>query len=307
MVKAYLRYELAAYFGGLNTNRCVTHYDEENKQILTGCGEYVQLINITKGEIMKKISIKKNTQITYITKSFQEFPEFIACGCMNGDVVLINLSEEDAEHEVLSEHEVQVSCLDFNKQNNFQVSGSLDNTIIVWDTISYTAVVKFTGHSAPITNVQFVDFMYDKSQNNASYSKKDMMLLSSSKDGCLRIWDVNVQFCVDVIPSSKNEVTYFINQPLIGKDIYLYSTNTEDLVFIELGQFEKKSENSQNSYTVKTSYREVGRFSRDKFSKVNQIVCDEERGQIFLITEKNQIEILKIMNETEVKKKYKRK
>ncbi len=119
MVKAYLRYELADYFGGLNTNRCTTYYDEANKQILTGCGEYIHVINITKGEIMKKISIKKNTQITYISKSLQEFPEFIACGCMNGDIVLINLSEEDSEHEVLSEHEVQISCLNFNKRNNF--------------------------------------------------------------------------------------------------------------------------------------------------------------------------------------------
>jgi len=56
-----------------------------------------------------------------------------------------------------------VTCLSFNPSNNFLVSGSIDNTIIVWDTISYTAVVKFTGHSDTITHVDFVQ-MNDRSK-----------------------------------------------------------------------------------------------------------------------------------------------
>lgn len=87
MVKAYLRYELADYFGALNTNRCDCYFDNKNKKILTGCGEYILIINIVKGEIERKISIEKNTQISFITKNFQDFPEFIACGCYNGDIV----------------------------------------------------------------------------------------------------------------------------------------------------------------------------------------------------------------------------
>ena len=49
MVKAYLRYELADYFGALNTNRCEVYFDNKNKKILTGCGEYILIINIMKG------------------------------------------------------------------------------------------------------------------------------------------------------------------------------------------------------------------------------------------------------------------
>jgi WD40 repeat protein len=52
------------------------------------------------------------------------------------------MSEEEPELQVLSEHESQVTCLNFNHRNNFLVSGSLDNAVIVWDTISNTAVVK---------------------------------------------------------------------------------------------------------------------------------------------------------------------
>lgn len=52
------------------------------------------------------------------------------------------MSEEEPELQVLSEHESQVICLNFNHRNNFLVSGALDNAVIVWDTISYTAVVK---------------------------------------------------------------------------------------------------------------------------------------------------------------------
>jgi len=55
--------------------------------------------------------------------------------------------------------------------------------------------------------------------------------MSGSKDGCLRLWDVNVQFCLDVIPSSKNEVTGFTKMSLLGDNVYMYSTNTEELVF----------------------------------------------------------------------------
>lgn len=53
MVKAYLRYELADYFGGINSNRCVCYYDKQSKLIITASNEYILFMNITKGILSK--------------------------------------------------------------------------------------------------------------------------------------------------------------------------------------------------------------------------------------------------------------
>lgn len=138
--------------------------------------------------------------------------------------------------------------------------------------------------------------------SGAQKSSKDMYLMSSSKDGCLRLWDVNVQFCVDVIPSAKNEVTGFLKMPMLGANIYMYCTNTEDLVFLELGE----TKSDEGSVMTK-NYQERGRFKRDKFSKVNKLVCDYDRNLVFLVNEKNGIEVLRVLTEADVLKKWKRK
>lgn len=56
---------------------------------------------------------------------------------------MLNMNEEEIETQVLSEHESAITCMNFNSKNDYLVSGAMDNSVIVWDTISNTAIVKY--------------------------------------------------------------------------------------------------------------------------------------------------------------------
>lgn len=98
-------------------------------------------------------------------------------------------------------------------------------------------------------------------------------------------------------------MTAFQKLSQLGQEVYMYSTDTEDLMFIELGE----STPDQSKPQIKQYYQSKGKFNREKYSKINCLVQDQQRNLIFMLTDKNTIEVLRVMSEAEVVKKYKRK
>ena len=69
-----------------------------------------------------------------------------------------------------------VRCVAFDPQNpNILASGSVDNTIKIWDIESGACQSTLAGHNAPVTQVEFIDAD---------------TVVSSSHDGTTRAWDV---------------------------------------------------------------------------------------------------------------------
>jgi U3 small nucleolar RNA-associated protein 12 len=69
-------------------------------------------------------------------------------------------------------------------------SGSADTYIVIYDLIADTACFKLLGHNEQITNLaSFINL-------NPIRGNEETLLISSSKDGLLKIWDLEQQTCL---------------------------------------------------------------------------------------------------------------
>ena len=82
---------------------------------------------------------------------------------------------KDIVSYILKGHTDQVISVDVNKDNTLIISGSDDETIIVWSLKNRNIIKKLYGHQLKITKVEF--------SNDGNY------FLSASNDRCIFIWN----------------------------------------------------------------------------------------------------------------------
>ena len=75
------------------------------------------------------------------------------------------------------------------------VTGGADTDIIVWDLVSHTGLFKLRGHTDAVTRVAFID--------------QCARIVSCSKDGTVKVWDVGQQRCIQTLPGQRGEVWSF--------------------------------------------------------------------------------------------------
>ena len=256
MVKTYFRYTEANTFGHSTTNICNSILLEEQNTLILASGETVVFVNATNGDEKEKFSFEKKSNVTHIKLVEDEFTKFLLVGFEDGDVILkhLELERELAEEKdaIFLEHQAAVRSLDTNSDGNLLASGGDDNLVVLWDILAKHPVYKFVGHTQPVTFVKFVTI------GITDY------ILSGSKDGLLRLWDTSIRECVQVFRTNRNEVTCCLsfNQ---GKCLML-GTDSEELIFIEIGNFGKDQEKGIEIYL-----KERGRFTREYYGRVDVI------------------------------------
>ena len=111
----------------------------------------------------------------------------LAIGFSSGTIVVYDLSEEAfEERNRFSFHRSAVTCLCFSDDNTQLVSGSQDTYIVVYDLIADQAQFKLLGHKDHITQLQTFSIM-----NPYLKGLTQEILLTSSKDGFLKLWDLS--------------------------------------------------------------------------------------------------------------------
>ncbi|KAI0559148.1 WD40-repeat containing protein [Gracilaria domingensis] len=223
MVKAYLKYEQVAAFGVVasNTATCVEVKNENGlPYVACAAGDTIVVWNLRTGESVVRLgnaATRKAGPVQSITVSHRG--ETIAGGYADGSIRLWELSSRrDGMHSAFDEQEPQplmtfnghrsgVSCLAFEKiaarnlsnsetsvRPSTLVSGSNDGDIIMWNTAEGNGIFRLPAHHDAVTGV-----IYFKRQ-------LDSYIVSSSKDGTLRVYDVDTQHCVQTIVGYRSEV-----------------------------------------------------------------------------------------------------
>jgi len=85
-------------------------------------------------------------------------------------------SKKDKQPIVLRGHTKAVTALRFSSKGSILATGSVDNTIILWDTNKWVQIKNLHGHSSQVTSLAFI--------NN------DATLVSGGTDGLLKLWNV---------------------------------------------------------------------------------------------------------------------
>ncbi|KAK0537254.1 beta transducin [Tilletia horrida] len=117
-------------------------------------------------------------------------------------------------------HKSAVTTLAFDSQGLILASGSQDTDLILWDIVAESGLYRLRGHRDAITQVAFVpDLPVSEGQEKSASSgagagpssRRDpasaaRYLLSTAKDGFLKLWDLSLQHCIETAIPGKGEV-----------------------------------------------------------------------------------------------------
>lgn len=114
-------------------------------------------------------------------------------------------------------HRRAVSSLTFDATGMRLASASQDTTIILWDLVAETGLFRLKGHRDVVTDLAFVKSPQAGAGENEAVAASSSsaphadpnstgFLLSTSKDGLLKLWDLALQHCIETLVPAKGEL-----------------------------------------------------------------------------------------------------
>eukprot|EP01084_Bolivina_argentea_P047494 87524_1 len=237
-------------------------------------------------------------------------------------------------------HNNRVTCLTFNYDYTKMASAGFDTDIIVWDMIAQRGLFRLRGHIKPITKIQFIQINHllinnqnNKNNKNIKYTFDDdqdnEMLISSSRDTSLKLWELETQHCVQTIVGHKNEVWSFDiskNKQFIvsgGSDSEVYVWKIEPHIISDdddnlsdsddindVNMFISDNENEQDMVVSSISsirIRSLGTVScaamMGKKTRIVSIIYNEQNNLLFAQTNSSIIQLFYCRSNQEIKKR----
>ncbi|SCM11964.1 U3 small nucleolar RNA-associated protein 12, putative [Plasmodium chabaudi adami] len=209
MVKSYDRYEFEDCFGIVNSrsSNCIFF---NSSHILTGHDEGVSLWNVQEKEIKKKLIVPFvppyyffTYHVTYMCLS-EKNKNILAVGYMNGSIRLFDIFQNKIL-STFSGHTSAICKLKFNK-GNYLCSCSKDTSIILWDIVNDKGMYKLEGHTNAVNDIEFLEI----ENNDVENFINNNLLVSVSKDGLIKVWDLNIQMCVQTIVDCEDEINCLV-------------------------------------------------------------------------------------------------
>jgi len=201
MVKAYLRYQSQGVFGLIASNACNTAVTDDGKLVLSGANEQIAAWSLRKGTL--EACYRAPTvqhQVTHIVCKPGD-DNVVAAGYQDG-CVRVWYRAENKMALALHGHKTAVTCLIYSKNTFLLASASMDTDIVVWDTVAESGLYRLRGHRDQVTAIAF---LYNTT-GSPDEAKDPRLLVSSSKDQMVKIWDLSIQSCVQSIVDHRSEV-----------------------------------------------------------------------------------------------------
>ncbi|GMS82879.1 hypothetical protein PENTCL1PPCAC_5053, partial [Pristionchus entomophagus] len=207
LTKDYLRY---VHVGACNAvgsaNGCVVAIDGATCAV-AAC-DNVNIYNLRTAEKVAHLDNEKKT-VTAIKMCAAK--KYLAIGYNDGSLRLYDRTAEDQGSFVsLIGHRSGVNCIAFSNDGLTVATGGKDSTIVIWDIVAETGIVRLNGHKDSITHLQF--------------TQNDRFLVSSSKDTYVKMWNVESHSCFYTVSDHRSEVYSFA---LLKHDSLLVTASAE--------------------------------------------------------------------------------
>lgn len=194
MVKSYQRFEQASVLGVISSNSNCIWIPAETRnasgQVLTGALENVNCWSMKSGDLLSTLSdglppgaVDAKSSKPAETTFLQYHPEtkLLAAGYNDGVVKIWDLLSKSVLIN-FNGHKSAITVLKFDSTGTRLISGSKDSDIIVWDLVGEVGLFKLRSHKDSITGL---------------WCEGEDWLVSTSKDGLIKVWDLKTQQCVE--------------------------------------------------------------------------------------------------------------
>ncbi len=208
MVKAYLRYEQRQVWGVVatgtgDTQGALTYAaggaDGHGKEHLACVA--LERVNVWDVKRNTKVSqfipyiepdehgvSKPAPRITCVARAPAPSDVF-ACGASDGSIRLWSPSDSSVD-VTLRGHKRDVSALRFSRDGSVLASGGRDSDVVIWDVAGESGVARLRGHRDQVTDCVFLE-----RANVRSGDCIGRALVTTSKDGYVKVWDLDARAC----------------------------------------------------------------------------------------------------------------
>lgn len=316
MVKSYQRYEQADVFGVISTTASSIHLPKLQEfgrahgpgQVVTGALENIAIWDVKTGELMSLLTdglppgaadaiMAKPAETLYL--QYHSETSLLAAGYADGTIKLWDLISRTVVLK-LNGHRSGISALRFDQTGTRLISGSRDSDIIIWDLVSEVGIAKLRSHKNAITGLFCIE---------------DSYIISTSKDGLIKVWDLKTNQCIETHIAHTGECSAMsVHGDLIittGIDSQVKIWRLELLAddgkkITEQGSFDKQSKQRGSDISFVTTPNGVGFFyiqNSDKTVEIFRIRTQEEINKALKKREKRLKE--KGLSEDDIKESIK--
>ncbi|KAA8497047.1 U3 small nucleolar RNA-associated protein 12 [Porphyridium purpureum] len=234
MVKAYLRYELVSTFGvvasagsligraavvghhhALESGKAKGNTSARRQCVVTPAVDALLVWDIKTTSLIVRLANEATARAGSVTAiAVAPSGRDVAAGYADGSIRIWPLDVLESESRAdmhtsalgmdsapprmtLNAHYAGISALAWDQASGVLASGANDGDIIVWDVVAECGMFRLrAAHSDAVTALSFCN----------SGSEGQNLLISSSKDGVMRVFDTRSQFCVQTIVGHRGEI-----------------------------------------------------------------------------------------------------
>ncbi|KAF9469098.1 WD-repeat-containing protein [Collybia nuda] len=295
MVQTYQKHGPTQAFGLVCSSASNSQFD--GKLAYVPALEDVLVWDVKKGHMVAMWhETGHRAEVTCILRSPQR--DSFAVGYADGSIRLWS-TDTGTVATTFNGHKKSVTALAFDKRGTRLASGSQDTDLIVWDVVGEAGLFRLRGHRDQITSVQF---MTASELPSTSTTTASGLLLTSSKDTFLKVWDLSTQHCVQTVVAHRSEIwTMDIREE-------------QDLIFTGSGEGELKAwkidRESLSKGLRETEAGEVHKIIHpicplplSSKHRVSQILFHPTQPYLAVQSHDRSVEIFRIRTEEEVQKK----
>ncbi|KAG2118849.1 WD-repeat-containing protein [Suillus discolor] len=298
MVQSYLRHGPTQAFGLICSSTSNSLYD--GKLAYVPALEDVLVWDMKKGQMLSMWhETGHRSEVTCMCRSPQE--NIFAVGYADGSVRLWN-SAFVSVIATFNGHQKSVTALAFDAQGARLASGSQDTDIIMWDVVAEAGLYRLRGHRNQITTIKFLS---EPELPSTSTGSRSHMLLTTSKDTFMKLWDTSTQHCVQTIVAHRSEVSSLDIDP---EKNFIFTGSSEGEV-----KAWKIDHESLSQGLVENEAGEVAKMIHPVTSlplssrhRVSQILFHPSQPYLAVQSHDRSIEIFRIRTEEEIRKKQAR-
>ncbi|ANB15252.1 Dip2p [Sugiyamaella lignohabitans] len=200
MVKTYSRYEALSSFGVISSNSNVAWLPSNSSSTglaVVGGLEDVLLWDIKSSTLIARLAESRELlqAIEVSQVSIDPTNQLIAAGYTDGSIRVWDVQSKTVL-VTFNGHKSAISSLKFDKSGTRLASGSRDSNIVVWDLVAEVGLYRLRSHRDQITSVAFL---------GGGESVDEPYLLSTSKDGMIKLWSLDIQHCVETHVAHRGE------------------------------------------------------------------------------------------------------